>query len=212
MTFMNIPYLLFFGLVIGSIFLLRHLKKRGCAKIKSITLGVAVTLIVLYIAISIVPSFLSFKTAEAAFRFYNFGKIEQVIHGENSCCILYVKKKSTWSNLILPYNEEEGTYQIPLLSITEEVGHASTENGWLNIYHVKGTEDFYVSVFHTTDGDYNLSDTQGSTFHYITSPMKGTNYVTYFAGAYVKNLADDYCVIINDDTLLQSDSSGWLPF
>lgn len=84
---------------------------------------------------------ISFQSPESVFRYSKFGKIENIIYGENSCMVLY-KSGSSSSHSILPKTERG--YQIPGYFTSKRISHRFDEKGYFDVYLVSKTKDYYV--------------------------------------------------------------------
>ena len=85
--------------------------------------------------------FISFQSPENVFQYTEFGKIENMIYGENSCMVLYTSGSSS-SHSILPKTEKG--YQIPGYFTSKRISHRLDEKGCFDVYSVSGTKDYYV--------------------------------------------------------------------
>lgn len=142
MLFNVIRIILFIILSGLSVFITR---KYNFAKRSVITVLTVAFSVVLICVISLFPFeniFMSFETAEDVFNYSRCGRITEIIHGGESCIIIYSKGNDTFDHYIVPKTDKG--YKIPGFSSVKTVSKKFDKDGLFNVYNVKGTDDYYV--------------------------------------------------------------------
>ena len=86
--------------------------------------------------------FINFKTPQDIFWYTHFGKIEDILYGDDSCMIVYSKGNNAYSRAIIP--KSENGYQIPSFFTTNVVTKLLDENGIFEVYNIPQTNDYYI--------------------------------------------------------------------
>lgn len=86
--------------------------------------------------------FVDFKTPESVFNYKHIGRIEKIIHGNESCMVYYSKGKASYSYIFIEKNGEN--YKIANTFNNKKISKKIDENGVFEIYNVTGTNDYYV--------------------------------------------------------------------
>lgn len=189
------------GLVIGiGLFLI--LKKIQIKKKCYLNFLPIVTVLILFYALYCIPIenlFVNFTSPEKAFHYLYSGDVIETIDGNSSTMILY-KNNDVHSQTIIP--KKNNGWKLDVFQFNVSILSKTIDRHIINVYKARDTDDYYVTVWDTFTNDIvNVSDSKGSNFQYIEEENKATldKNVTYFA--YVKDLDDNYSIIINGKSI-----------
>lgn len=200
MLYSIIRYAIAIVIVLCAVPIYRRLRKNKNSKNITLPQALCVILTVCLIVVveyinSVYPVenlFVTFSSAESAYKYENMDKVECVIEGEKST---YVNGKS--NSRIFPkvdngYKLDSG-HKYKIASDTYDI----SDKGYLRIQlrYYEGTEDYYIFVFEKLK-EFEISDNFGTEFHFVQSEF----YDDYYC-AYVKNLDDTYRLKINNDEI-----------
>ena len=142
--------------------------------------------------------FIHSRSPESIFHYAGSGNIDEIIYGQESCLIVYSNGNSTGGHYIIP--KTENGYKIPNYFTTKRISHKFDENGLFDIYHVNGTQDYYV--FGTVD--WNDTDNRIAVYNEIGEKVD-TNIVRVensgFIYFFLHNFAGEYYLQINGEII-----------
>lgn len=136
---------------------------------------------------------LRFNTPEELFYYSKNGQIVDVVYGENSCMVYYKKNQQTYSRVI--FGKNDNSYIMLLQADISTVYHKFDSMGSFNIYHVKGTDDYYISAISFVGVD-EISVVGGDDVLTDFRQIEGTN-VIY---GYINSFDDDCYLSIKGKT------------
>lgn len=132
-----------------------------------------------------------FDSPESVFAYRSSGKIEDIIYGKESCLLISSTDPNTYSDMIIPKTSDG--YKLPSVFSIKKIADKMNGLGSFEIYHVKDTNDYYLSGTCFSNGNpLELSDNKNSEFTIIgTEPINDeTN--SYYIYAYLDNLEGEY--------------------
>lgn len=89
--------------------------------------------------------FVHFQSPERAFHYIQSGAIKGTVDGRESCMVVYRNNDGAYSyEMIL---KTEDGYQLPGNFKTKRVSQKLDRQAALDVYNVRGTQDYYVSGF-----------------------------------------------------------------
>lgn len=138
--------------------------------------------------------FINFKSPQSVFNYANFGKIDEIIYGQDSCMVIYAKGNSTGGHYIIPKTEKG--YKIPSYFATKKIYHKFDENALFDVYNIKNTQDYYVfGVVHLKETDNQLDIFDGEDKKIDSNIVRVEN--TDFIYFYLHSFSDEYYLLIN---------------
>ena len=194
-------------LLIISVLVVLKIKKTNIVPKKTVSVFIIVLCLGLIAVSGMFPvenSFINFKSPESVFNYTNFGKINDVLYGEESCAVIYSSKNSTNGYYIMP--KAEKGYKIPSCVSAKRISHKFDKSGNFDVYKVLGTNDYYVigTVLSNSDRQ-NIADNNNNPVKNIVTEMGSTKTKTVFIYSYVKNFANEYYFIINGKKTIIAD-------
>ncbi len=187
--------LLFLAIILWSI-KSRHPKKKLIFWISS---AVTVSLLLVSVFLPFENAFFTFPSAEQAYRYTDTAgnEVQTVIEGKNSAVVL-AKNGNTINYLCVP--KTEGGWKIGLGYQTQKISQRFPDSGIVTLYRYEGSEDFYVNVLCSVEGEVQIYDNQNSEFHALKqNNLLGTFY-TYCAS--VGTIDSDYELYLNGETVI----------
>lgn len=131
--------------LILSICIIIMVKKSEIARKKFISI-ISVVICTIIVSVSgmfpVENIFVNYKSPENVFNYTNFGEIDEIIYGQDSCLIIYSKNGNTGGHYIIPKTAKG--YKIPNYFTVKKVSHKFDKDGLFDVYDVKGTQDYYV--------------------------------------------------------------------
>lgn len=157
-----------------------------------ISVGILLTTIVLYF-VPIENILVRFSTPQKAYNYYRFGRVCDVVEGEDSAYISALRGTGVKYDFVIFPKDEKG-WKIGTHFDQCKVARYMDKDISITVYNIRKTEDYYVVVFyHSLNQDVpSLSDNFDSSFKRISSG----EYVTCVTG-----LDSSYCVYYNDQTI-----------
>lgn len=140
--------------------------------------------------------FINFESPESVFKYTNFGEVEDVLYGKDSCIIIYSNRNSTGGCYIIPKTEKG--YKIPNYFATKKVSNKFDRNGNFDIYNVLGTQDYYiVGTILSKTSEQDIFDSNNQPVKNIVIDMGNTKTKTIIIYSYMENFNNDYYLLIN---------------
>lgn len=140
--------------------------------------------------------FINFKSPESVFNYTNFGKVNDVLYGKESCMAIYSNWNSTGGHYIIPKTEKG--YKIPNYFAIKKVSHKFDRNGNFDVYNVLGTQDYYViGTILSNKSEQTIVDSHNESVKNIVIKMGNTETKTVIIYSYVENFTNDYYLLIN---------------
>jgi len=168
-------------------------KKINQSKIirKKPVIVLTVLLSLFLINIPIENQFIRFESPEELFHYNYSGEIYDIINGKDSCMIIYLKKDDTTGAIIMRKTEKgyKGTG-------AKRAANRFDIEGNLNVYHVKGTSDFYLSGF-TVSGAKEVIITDSADNKVKTRYNIDDEYKIIFLYTYIENYTEEYYLLVN---------------
>ena len=150
--------------------------------------------------------FIDFKSPESVFHYYQSGKVDDVIYGNNSSMVIYSKNGSSGGHFIIPKSTRG--YKVPSLFSVKKVSKKFDTDGNFDVYHVLGTDDYYI--FGTTflkGNEITIVDSNGRPVKYYAFESGDDFTKTVLLFSYVENFTNDYYFLINGEKVFISDES-----
>ena len=189
-----------------SFVLFRLIRRSRIQNKKTVTIA-SVVLCLCLLSLSVVfpveNGFVHFHSAEAAFRYSNRGTIEYVIHGSDSCMVVYSNGSDSYSDLILPMSERG--YQLPNYYGVQKTAGEVFENGSFEVLQLTGSDNCYVrGAIVIEDENIQAVDCNGNEV-YILLAGDGRTALFY---AWADTYESGYSFTINGETIVVSESAG----
>lgn len=112
-------------------------------KLKKIRL-IALIFVILVISLPFENLLFRFNTPEELFNYYKNGQIVDVVYGKDSCMVYYKTNKQTFSRVI--FGKKDNSYKMLSQTGISTVYDVFDSMGSFKIYHVEGTEDYYIAA------------------------------------------------------------------
>lgn len=175
---------LVFGGILGALIILFAIKLHRPISRKFYLLVTVITALLITLS-AFVPfenAFITFKSPEAAYKYFHPGtsEIKLVIDGQHSSFIVGSEGDS---NILFIAPKTPGGWKVGLGSYTKLTMHKIVGNLVIDIYQYRNTSDYYISIFSADGTPLELSDTYGSIFIPLEKFIceLDANYTTYFA-------------------------------
>lgn len=196
----NVIRIILFVILSGLSVFIR--KKYSFVKRGVITVLTVVFSLMLICVISLFPFenfFMNFDAAEDVFIYSRCGMITEIIHGDESCMIIYSKGNDTFDHYIIPKTDKG--YIIPGFSSVKTVSKRFDKNGLLNVYNVRGTDDYYVFGAVNLDNRKNgVKVFQDEDEEIETEIYNVSN--SGFIYFYIKNFTPSFHLVINEQKVM----------
>lgn len=140
--------------------------------------------------------FVGFKSPESVFNYTNFGEVNDIVYGKESCMVIYTDRNSSGGHYIIPRSEKG--YKIPSFFASKKVSNKFDKEGNFDVYNVSGTNDYYVVGIILADTvEPEIIDSENRPVKYITIDMGDTETKTVVIYSYVENFNNDSYLIID---------------
>lgn len=140
--------------------------------------------------------FVDFKSPESVFNYTNFGEVNDIVYGKESCMVIYTDRNSSGGHYIIPRSEKG--YKIPSFFASKKVSNKFDKDGNFDVYNVSGTNDYYVVGIILADTvEPEIVDSENRPVKYITIDMGDTETKTVVIYSYVENFNNDSYLIID---------------
>lgn len=140
--------------------------------------------------------FVDFKSPESVFNYTNFGEVNDIVYGKESCMVIYTDRNSSGGHYIIPRSEKG--YKIPSFFASKKVSNKFDKDGNFDVYNVSGTNDYYVVGIILSDTvEPEIIDSENRPVKYITADMGDTETKTVVIYSYVENFNNDSYLIID---------------
>ena len=140
--------------------------------------------------------FVDFKSPESVFNYTNFGEVNDIVYGKESCMVIYTDRNSSGGHYIIPRSEKG--YKIPSFFASKKVSNKFDKDGNFDVYNVSGTNDYYVVGIILSDTvEPEIIDSENRPVKYITIDMGDTETKTVVIYSYVENFNNDSYLIID---------------
>lgn len=201
MTYKNIREMIFFGLV-AIILLIAWKKKIKRKKLFVVSLLVAcMVLLSLSEMFPVENLFMQFGTPQEVVEYTTKGNVKKVVYGQDSCMVIYSKGNATNNYYFVP--KDGDGYKIPDRFAEKTVYKNLDTTGIIYVYNVRGTKDYYVSVFAYRKGtkldildmNGNQIDVEMDELFVDSDTMAGRAY--FLAEGY----SDGYFITINEERI-----------
>lgn len=140
--------------------------------------------------------FVDFKSPESVFNYTNFGEVNDIVYGKESCMVIYTDRNSSGGHYIIPRSEKG--YKIPSFFASKKVSNKFDKEGNFDVYNVSGTNDYYVvGIILSNTVEPEIIDSENRPVKYITIDMGDTETKTVVIYSYVENFNNDSYLIID---------------
>lgn len=175
-------------------------KKKGTPVTKRVRWVIAIITLVFITIFGLIPMenfFVTFPSPQAAFNYSCVGEIMDVVDGNDSCMVIYKESKQTF---ITTFFLKEGMGYKLGTHFSFETVYAENHDGLVvEVYMVKNTEDYYVSLFGSLKSDrIDIADSANSNFVTHSEVILDTGYRSIKSHAFVEGIDDGYSIQIND--------------
>lgn len=185
--------------LIASVFVVFKIKSSKIVRKKLVSILMVALCFILVSVSGIYPVenlFVNFSSPESVFNYANFGEVNDILYGKESCMVIYTNQNSSGGHYIIPKTEKG--YKIPNYFATKKVSNKFDKNGNFDVYNILGTQDYYMigTIFSDTS-EQNIVDNQNHPVENIIIDMGDTETKTVVIYSYVENFNSDYYLIIN---------------
>ncbi len=148
--------------------------------------------------------FATYKTPESVFNYANSGTITEIIHGENSCMVIYSNGNNAYGHYIIPKTDKG--YKIPSYFTSKKISHKFDKSGLFDIYNVCNTKDYYVfGTVHLKEyNEIYVLNGNGDKIKSNIFIIENTDFI-YF---YLPDFSNEHCLSINGEIVLISNNTG----
>ena len=197
--------IIFWGIIFVILFF-SLIKKSKMVRKKFLT-ALTLTLCMILSAISslfpVENLFFDFHSPGRVLNYYQKGKVEDVLNGNDSSMIIYSERNSLASHFIVPKSEKG--YKIPSLFSVKKVSHKFDKDGQFEVYNVMGTNDYYVvGTIILEESEINIIDSNSQLIKNIIIEMGNADTKTVVLFSFVENFTSEYYLLINGEKILVS--------
>ena len=196
----------FWGIVFLSTYFLLTVKLPIARKKMVVIITLAFCLILGSVSalIPVENLFFSFKSPDSVLQYYQTGKVDDILYGNDSCLIIYSKGSNLGGHLIVPKSAKG--YKIPSLFSVNKVFHKLGRDGNFDVYNVLGTNDYYVvGTMISKDSAIDMVDSNNESVKTIIIEMENTDTKTVLFYSFVENYTETYYMLINREKVFISD-------
>lgn len=144
--------------------------------------------------------FVNFKSPTNVLNYYQTGKADDVINGNDSSMIIFSSGNSPGGHFIVPKSTKG--YKIPSLFSVKKVSHKFDKSGLFDVYNVKGTNDYYVvGTTISKESEISVVDSNNEPIKNIVIEMGNTDTKTILLFSFVENFTSEYYFLINGEKL-----------
>lgn len=140
-------------------------------------------------------AFITFKSPEAAYKYFHPGtsEIELVLDGQHSSFVIGSKGDS---DIVYIVPKASGGWKVGLGAYVEG-NYKITDDLVIEVYRYRGMDDCYISVYSAYGTPLELSDTYGSVFIPLENFIYelDESYITYFAA--IPSMEAQYRLSVN---------------
>jgi len=169
-------------------------KKRGL--IISLVALLSFALITVASVFPIENLFISFQSPENVFNYAENGEVDEVIYGKESCMVIYSNDKNTRAPYFTP--KKEKGYKIPSYFGIKRISQKFDQDGLFNVYHVLGTDDYYIVGFANADSlrvDIYSGDNVLVANTKVITIKSDSNSIRFYS--YIENFTTEYYLLID---------------
>lgn len=145
--------------------------------------------------------FITFKSPQAVYDYYTFGKsdLDLVVEGD-SCDFLIDRKKDADTYLIIPKTTDG--WKIGVGRDTRKILQKITDGITIYVFQYKKTNDYFITILDTNGEESTVSDEYHSAFYALEkhNDSSGKTFVTYYA--HLTNLNPQYTVTVNGNEIV----------
>jgi len=193
--------IIFWGIISTIVFLI--IKKLKIIRKKlNFTLSI-ILFTILYLLSCLFPIenlLVNFKSPEDIFYYTRYGEVKDIVHGKNSCMILYSTGNGAYSHLFVL--KSENGYKISNNFFGTNILHTS-EN--FEIYNVIEANDNYVFGITFLEGNkIDIFDSNGKKINSITEKIKNTDIHAIVFYDFLENFTSEYFILVNDKKIFFS--------
>jgi hypothetical protein len=140
--------------------------------------------------------FVNFSSPESVFNYTCSGKIESILYGSNSSMICCATGNSAYSHTFVL--KSKAGYKIPGYFSARRVSHKQDKDRIFNVYHVLGTEDYYINgVVKAEENEMSVFDGNDEKVESDIIKLKNTNFIYFF----VENFTVEHYLRIHDEKI-----------
>lgn len=182
-------------LIIKSIF--GKIKKAEKRKTILCSAVISITITVFLSFIPFENAFMNFSTPQEAFSYYQIGKVNYVINGNNSSMVIS-SNRGVNEFSIIPKSLKNDGWKIGMGYKVKNFSSNTEKNVYTHIYKFTDSNDYYIFVYVDSEEQCVISDNVGSEFYCIDSGEKSgiQQYI-----AYLKCFNDEYVLSVDKTEL-----------
>lgn len=197
----------FWGIVFALIFFLLIRKSNIARKRLTaiITLFICAVLSSVSMLFPIENLFINFESPKDVFNYYQKGKVDNIINGNDSSMIIYSNGNNSGGHYIVP--KVSKGYKLPSLFSVKKVSHRFERDGIFDIYNVLGTNDYYVvGMIISKESGIDIVDVDHEPIEeiIINTGNTDTDIKTILIYSFAENLTSEYYLLINGEKRLIS--------
>jgi hypothetical protein len=197
--------IIFWGIIFAIIYFLL-IKKSKVGKKRRVTI---LTLVFCLISSSISALFpvenlfFSFKSPDEVLNYYQSGKTEDILNGNDSSMVIYSEGNSLGGHFIVPKSNKG--YKIPSLFSVKKVANKFDKDGNFSVYNVLGTKDYYmVGTIISKENEISTVDSNNEEVKNIVVEMGNSDTKTVLLFSFIENFTEEYHLMINGKKILVS--------
>lgn len=188
-------FAVFAAFEIGGFFFFKTTLKKTRTTAVFLSFVMSVALICMLTLFPFENAFATFSSPENAFRYSNFGTIQQVVGGQKAD---FVVAKNGEKSIYAIFPKTDKGWKLSRWLDLELTTSVITEETTVSVYRYKNTEDYYVTVFGNNGGVLSVSDSRNSEFVSLACANAALNQTFYTYFAYVSSLDRYYVLTVNN--------------
>lgn len=191
---------IFLVVILTGFFLIAKIKPKRIKACSVFLIIISLLISVLIPPFAIKKEIMTFDDPESALMYYeNKDDLNVVakVYGKESCMMRFYEARTY--DFGFSKQTDEGWKLVPLhfssyKTIYNEILGAKS----IVVYHIKGTQDYYVNISAFSSDEIAVTDNNGTVFHTYSDD----NCILYMG--YVHNLGDEYKIFVGDETVVLS--------
>lgn len=158
----------------------------------------AIILTTISALIPIENAFVIFSSPESAYHYNNSGDVKLVVNGEESDFIVG-SNGDTEVYTIVPKSNDG--WKLGMGLDTKRVVQITSDGISVCVYRYKNSDDYYITVFDTTGGPFDITDNRSTKFQCLDESNSALNKTFYTYYAYINDYDNQYVLTVNGKTI-----------
>ena len=166
---------------------------------KTVKIIIVATMVILDIAIFAFPVenlFFSFNTPQDVLEYAGQGKVIGIAEGDESAALLTKEGSGDYS--VFFALKDNGRYKIAGFNADDKVATANCDLLTITVYNIKGTDDYYISIWGVTSDEIEIYDSLNTAFVIYGEEFSDKKVISAIG---VIDYNDKYCCYIDGEAI-----------